>query len=89
MGAAQTGGVTLPALVEERELAVLHDGDRRLLDDLAVAGEMIDDRGLEFAEALLHERRQQDERAGVSPDDRLERALSALSSIRTLTKGCR
>lgn len=60
---------------------MLHPGDRRLLDDLSE----IDDRGLEMAEAFLHERRYGDDlRHTPHPD--MDRALAALSQVRTLSK---
>lgn len=55
----------------------MHPGDLRLLDDV----DEIDDRGLEHAEALIHELRH----AG-SADDRIPRALDALDGVRKLTK---
>lgn len=59
----------------------LHPGDDRILGDV---GE-IDDRGLEHAEALIHELRY---RADMTrrPDPRISQALSALASVRALTK---
>lgn len=60
---------------------MLMDADRRLLADV----DLIDDRGLEHAEALIHELRQHAERTGC-PDDRIARALTALDGVRTLTR---
>lgn len=59
----------------------LHPGDLRLLDDL---GE-IDDRGLEYAEDLIHELRHR-KPWGLPPDDRIDQALAALNTVRTLTR---
>lgn len=56
----------------------LNPGDRRLVADVAE----IDDRGLEDAEALIHELRQR----AAPADPRIPRALAALSTVRTLTK---
>jgi hypothetical protein len=59
----------------------LHPGDRRLAADLRD----IDDRGLEDAEALIHELRHA-QPVSARFDDRIPRALRALSTVRTLTK---
>lgn len=59
----------------------LFGGDRRLVADVAE----IDDRGLEMAEALLHERRYMDDLRCVPHPD-MDRALAALSGVRRLTK---
>ena len=59
----------------------LHPGDHRLCDDI----DEIDDRGLEYAEDLIHELRHR-KPWGLPPDDRIDRALSALSVVRKLTK---
>lgn len=59
----------------------LHPGDHRLLDDLSE----IDDRGLEYAEEIVHEARQLNDRTG-GPNDRADRALQALSGVRRLSK---
>jgi len=55
--------------------------DLRLLEDCS----QIDDRGLEMAEALLHERRYLNDLQG-RPDPNLTRALAALDGVRRLTK---
>lgn len=62
-------------------MAALDPGDRRLCADVAE----IDDRGLEHAEALIHELRYQ---ADITrrPDPRINQALTALSAVRRLTK---
>ena len=60
----------------------LREGDRRLLDDLG----RIDDRGLEHAEAIMHEHRHALERVGVYDDEPTLQALAALSAVRSLTK---
>jgi hypothetical protein len=59
---------------------MLGPGDIRLLEDLST----IDDRGLELAEALLHERRQTEEPDGDGTAD-VHRALLAVSRVRDFT----
>jgi len=62
-------------------VAGLLPGDLRLLDDCSA----IDDRGLEIAEALLHERRYLDDLTR-RPHPDMDRALQALAGVRRLTK---
>jgi hypothetical protein len=52
---------------------------------LLADAEQIDDRGLEMAEALLHERRRRDDLA-CQPHPDTERALAAIDGVRKLTK---
>ena len=59
----------------------LHRADQRMRADLA----RIDDRGLEHAEALIHELRHA-QPVSARFDDRIPRALAALSNVRALTK---
>lgn len=76
------GLIGTPPTERERSLmGLLHLGDRRLLSDV---GE-IDDRGLEMAEALLHERRYRDDLTHTPHPD-MDRALAAISQVRTLSK---
>ena len=56
-------------------------GDERILGDVLE----IDDRGLELAEQFLHERRYNDTLACLPHPD-IDRALTALSTVRSLTK---
>ncbi|HTX46189.1 MAG TPA: hypothetical protein VMD48_07925 [Solirubrobacteraceae bacterium] len=62
-------------------MAPLHPGDLRILAD---AGE-IDDRGLEYAEDLLHEARHFNDMHGYV-DPRVKQALAAVDGVRKLTK---
>lgn len=76
------GLIGTPPTERERSLmGLLHPGDHRLLDDVSE----IDDRGLEMAEELIHQQRHLNDRTGQR-NDLVERALTALSGVRALTK---